>query len=118
MIDPPGIGRPDNVRRSFPNEEPAQDAVTSGRAAIKSSIEQANATTLPAATATAELQINRRESFKTERDQRHGKSVVRIVRLKPSADGGERQAASLEFADRHLSGVIAMLQSLQTREAS
>jgi hypothetical protein len=67
---------------------------------------------------TAELQINKRERFKTERDQRHGKSVVRIVRLKPSADGGERAVACLEFADRHLSGVIAMLQELQELQAS
>jgi hypothetical protein len=65
------------------------------------------------------MQINKRERFKTERDQRHGKPVVRIVRLKPGADGGERPAGpALEFAERHLPGVIAMLQALQTREAS
>jgi hypothetical protein len=64
------------------------------------------------------VQLNKRERFKAELDQRHGKSVVRIVRLKPSAAGGERPAACLEFAERHLSGVIVMLQALQTREAS
>ena len=64
------------------------------------------------------LQINKRERFKTERDQRHGRPVVRIVRLKPGADGAERSAGpSLEFAERHLPGVIAMLQALQTSEA-
>jgi hypothetical protein len=60
------------------------------------------------------MQINKRERFKTERHQRHGKPVVRIVRLKPGADGGERPAGpALEFAERHLPGVIALLQALQ-----
>jgi hypothetical protein len=66
----------------------------------------------------ASLQINKRERFKSERDQRHGKSVVRIVRLKPGADGSERPAGpAMEFADRHLPGVIAMLQQLQASDA-
>jgi hypothetical protein len=67
---------------------------------------------------TAELQINKRECFKAERDQRHGKTVVRIVRLKPSSDGSGRPAACLEFADRHLPGMIAMLQALLKCEAA
>jgi hypothetical protein len=63
------------------------------------------------------MQINNRERFKTERDWRHGKPIVRIVRLKPGADGAERSAGpSLEFAEHHLPGVIAMLQALQTSE--
>jgi hypothetical protein len=117
MIDPQGINRPGYCGRPIPQKETAQDAGTSGRH-ISNQIAQATPTTPPVISATAELQINKRERFKSERDQRNGKSVVRIVRLKPSADGGERPAACLEFADRHLSGVIAMLQSLQTREAS
>ena len=64
------------------------------------------------------MQINKRERFKAERDQRHGKSVVRIVRLKPSTDGSERPAACMEFADRHLPGMIAMLQALLKCEAA
>jgi hypothetical protein len=61
------------------------------------------------------LQINQRECFRGERHERHGKPVVRIVRLKPNASGELRPAgASLEFAAKHLAGVIAMLQSLQT----
>jgi hypothetical protein len=68
---------------------------------------------------TAELRVNKRERFKTERDQRHGKTVVRIVRLKPGADGAERPAGpALEFAEKHLSGVIAMLQALQRSEVA
>ena len=65
------------------------------------------------------LQINKRECFKGERDERHGRPVVRIVRLKPNASGDLRPAgASLEFAAKHLPGLIAMLQALQTREAA
>src|SRR5258705_1743765 len=64
------------------------------------------------------MQINKRECFKTELDERHGKPIVRIVRLKPGADGGERPAGpALEFSARHLPGVIAMLQALQISEA-
>ena len=65
------------------------------------------------------MQINKRECFRGERDERRGKPVVRIVRLKPNASGDLRPAgASLEFAAKHLPGVIAMLQALQTSEAS
>jgi hypothetical protein len=65
------------------------------------------------------VQINKRECFKTELNERRGKPVVRIVRLKPNASGDLRPAgASIEFAAKHLPSVIAMLQSLQTREAS
>ena len=65
------------------------------------------------------MQINKRECFRGERDERRGKPVVRIVRLKPNASGDLRPAgASLEFAAKHLPGLIAMLQALQTSEAS
>ena len=65
------------------------------------------------------VQINKRECFRGERDERRGKPVVRIVRLKPNASGDLRPAgASLEFAAKHLPGVIAMLQALQISEAS
>jgi hypothetical protein len=65
------------------------------------------------------MQINKRECFRGERDERRGKPVVRIVRLKPNASGILRPAGgSLEFAAKHLPGVIAMLQALQTRGAS
>jgi hypothetical protein len=65
------------------------------------------------------MQINKRECFRGERDERRGKPVVRIVRLKPNASGELRPAgASLEFAAKHLPGLIAMLQALQTGEAS
>jgi hypothetical protein len=65
------------------------------------------------------MQINKRECFRGERDERSGKPVVRIVRLKPNASGNLRRAgASLEFSAKHLPGLIAMLQALQTRGAS
>jgi hypothetical protein len=65
------------------------------------------------------MQINKREFFRGERDERRGKPVVRIVRLKPDACGDLRPAgAPLEFAAKHLPGLIDMLQSLQNREAS
>ena len=65
------------------------------------------------------VQINKRECFRGERDERRGKPVVRIVRLKPNASGDLRPAgASLEFAAKHLPGLIAMLQALHTGEAS
>ena len=65
------------------------------------------------------MQINKRECFRGERDERRGKPVVRIVRLKPNASGDLRPTgSSLEFAAKHLPGVIAMLQSLQTGETS
>jgi hypothetical protein len=59
------------------------------------------------------VQINKRECFRGERDERHGRPVVRIVRLKPNASGVLRPAGgSLEFAAKHLPNVIAMLQAL------
>jgi hypothetical protein len=59
------------------------------------------------------VQINKRECFTVERDERHGRPVVRIVRLKPNASGVLRPAGgSLEFAAKHLPSVIAMLQAL------
>jgi hypothetical protein len=60
------------------------------------------------------VQINKRECFRGERDERRGKPVVRIVRLKPNASGDLRPAGgSLEFAAKHLPDVIAMLLELQ-----
>jgi hypothetical protein len=68
--------------------------------------------------ASCSVQINKRECFRGERDDRRGRPVVRIVRLKPNASGDLRPAgAPLEFAAKHLPGMIAMLQSL-TGEAS
>ena len=59
------------------------------------------------------VQINKRECFRGERDERHGRPVVRIVRLKPNASGDLRPAGgSLEFAAKHLPNVIALLQAL------
>jgi hypothetical protein len=59
------------------------------------------------------VQINKRECFRGERDERHGRPVVRVVRLKPNASGVLRPAGgSLEFAEKHLPNVIAMLQAL------
>jgi hypothetical protein len=60
------------------------------------------------------MQINKRECFRVEQEERHGKPVVRIVRLKPNASGDLRPAgSSLEFAAKHLPSVIAMLLELQ-----
>ena len=65
------------------------------------------------------VQINKRECFRGERDERRGKPVVRIVRMKPNASGDLRPAGvSLEFAAKHLPGVIAMLQALQASEGA
>src|SRR5712664_3303258 len=62
----------------------------------------------------SQIEINKRERLQCEWDIRHGKPVVRILRLKPTADGTMRAAGpQIEFADRHLPGVIAMLQDLQ-----
>ncbi|SHH61855.1 hypothetical protein [Bradyrhizobium erythrophlei] len=67
----------------------------------------------------AYLPINKREGFKGELEDRAGKSLVRIARLKPDASGIARPAgASLVFAAKHLPGMIAMLQALQAREDS
>jgi hypothetical protein len=63
------------------------------------------------------MQINKRECFKGELEELAGKSVVRIVRLKPDASGISRPAGpSLVFAAKHLPGMIAMLQALQLSE--
>jgi len=65
------------------------------------------------------MQINKLEYFRGERDERSGKPVVRIVRLKPNASGDLRPAGdSLEFAAKHLPGLIAMLQALLTSGAA
>jgi hypothetical protein len=60
------------------------------------------------------VEINKREVITCERDRRRGKSIVRIFRLKPNAAGTMRSAGSeIEFADKHLPGVIDMLTDLQ-----
>jgi len=61
----------------------------------------------------ADLQINARESLRCERDNLGSKPIVRIIRMKPDASGNVRRVgACLEFAERHLPGVIAMLGQL------
>jgi hypothetical protein len=66
----------------------------------------------------SETQLNARERLRCERDTREGKSVVRILRLKPTATGTLRPAGpQIEFAAKHLAGVIAMLHGLQESEA-
>jgi hypothetical protein len=66
----------------------------------------------------AEILINAREVIRCEREQRSTQSIIRIVRLKPNGAGGLRAAGPLiEFADKHLPGVIAILQMLLKREA-
>ena len=65
----------------------------------------------------SQIQINKRERLRCERDTREGKSVVRIFRLKPTATGTLRPAGpQIEFAAKHLAGVIAMLHGLQESE--
>jgi hypothetical protein len=66
----------------------------------------------------SEIQINKRERLRCERDNLSGKSIVRLLRLKPNASGdlcptGQQFA----FAERHLPSFIAMLQALQNGEA-
>ena len=63
---------------------------------------------------TTQTKINKRDSLRCERDSVGGKPIVRILRLKPTADDTMRaDGPQVEFADRHLPGVIAMLQDLQ-----
>jgi hypothetical protein len=64
------------------------------------------------------LQINARESLRCERDILGGKPIVRIIRMKPDSSGDLRPAGpQIEFAAKHLAGVIAMLHGLQESEA-
>lgn len=98
----------------IPNAVPWQDNSVS-----KPKLSAIQACPHAALTNTAEMRINKRERFKTELDQRHGKPVVRIVRLRPTASGDMRPAGgSLEFAAKHLPGVIAMLQELNENGAA
>jgi hypothetical protein len=64
----------------------------------------------------SEIQINKREAIRCEHDKLAGRSIVRILRLKPNACGNLRPVGHrFEFAERHLSGVIAMLQHMLQR---
>jgi hypothetical protein len=63
-----------------------------------------------------EIRINLRESIRCERDNLGGRPIVRILRLKPDACGNLRPVGHcFEFAERHLSGVISMLQHMLQR---
>jgi hypothetical protein len=62
--------------------------------------------------------LNARECMRCEREQRNSLRVIRIVRLKPNGTGKLRAAGPLiEFAEKHLSRVIAALQELQSEGA-
>jgi hypothetical protein len=64
----------------------------------------------------AQFPISARECIRCERDKRHSQSIIRIVRLKSDSCGDLRTAGPLiEFAKRHLSSVIAMLQHMLQR---
>jgi hypothetical protein len=64
----------------------------------------------------SEIQINLRESIRCERDNLGSRPIVRILRLKPDACGTLRPVGHcFEFAERHLSGVIALLQHMLER---
>ena len=66
----------------------------------------------------AQFPINARDFIRCERDRRGGRTIIRIVRVKPCSSGGVRAAGPLiEFADKHLASVIAILQVLQESEA-
>jgi hypothetical protein len=59
------------------------------------------------------LQINARESLRFELIERFGRTVVRISRWKADARGVLSQAGpQIEFAERHATGVSAMLLEL------
>jgi hypothetical protein len=63
-----------------------------------------------------QIKINKRERLHCEWDIRRGKPLVRM-RLKSTADGTMRATGpQIVFSDRHLPGVIAMLQDLQRTE--
>ena len=65
----------------------------------------------------AQLQINKRECFRGERDKRHGKDIVRIQRWKPDAAGVLRPVGvRLEFAERHIDGFISLLRTLSNTD--
>lgn len=67
----------------------------------------------------AQFSINARECIRCERERRHSQSIIRIVRLKSDSRGDLRTAGPLiEFAERHLPNVIAILQTLQASEAA
>jgi hypothetical protein len=66
----------------------------------------------------SELQLNRRETLRCERESVHGTDVIRCFRLKPNAGGDLRPAGSqLAFAAKHLPAFVAMLKELQDRLA-
>jgi hypothetical protein len=62
----------------------------------------------------SEIQINKREAIRCKHDKLADRPIVRIPRLKSDACGNLRPVGHcFEFAERHLSGVTAMLQDLQ-----
>ena len=62
---------------------------------------------------TLSIHLNARERLQCEHESRRGKSIIRLVRLKPNVAGELRHACQpLEFAARHLPAVIGMLRSL------
>jgi hypothetical protein len=67
----------------------------------------------------AQFSVNARECIRCERERRHNQNIIRIVRLKSDRCGALRTAGPLiEFAERHLPDVIAILRTLQAGEAA
>ena len=65
-----------------------------------------------------QIELNARDRLRCEQECRRGKTIIRILRLKPDAAGELRPACQpLEFAARHLPAVIGMLHDLQESEA-
>jgi hypothetical protein len=63
----------------------------------------------------SELKINAREAIRCEQgtDTISGKSIIRLLRLKQNAAGNLRRAGPFfELAEKHLPGVIDMLQQI------
>jgi hypothetical protein len=66
----------------------------------------------------AEIQLNKREALRCERESVHGTEVIRFLRLKPNAGGDLRPAGpQLAFAAKHLPAFVAMLKQLQDQIA-
>jgi hypothetical protein len=66
----------------------------------------------------SEIQLNKREALRCERESVHGTDVIRFFRLKPNAVGDLRPAGpQLTFAARHLAAFVAMLKELQDQLA-
>ena len=62
----------------------------------------------------SEIQLNKREALRCQREISHGVDVVRFLRMKPSASGNLRPVGpQLAFAAKHLADVIIALQALR-----